>query len=368
MSFFYVVKKNKVLLFLFVVLFFIMFFEIIIRPFENLDFYSGATYTIDAENNYYKIPKKRVHIPSNIPGLSYELNPNINVVWQGANILTISFGVRDREFDFHKPDDTFRIVALGDSVTFGAGVDVNDTFLKILEIKLNKQNQNINYEVINGGVSAYNLMQKYIILESKLIKYNPDLVLINFVQDDYGPINVLKYSINGSEGNNTLKNKYDLFSLNMPRILPLPRKLNLFFLKHSAFYRFFNLKTYNILSKINSIKYPPEIYKLIGGHDSFEYNREAVDKLLNYSIKKNIPIIIVSFPNLVNDNTINDKWIITYPSHNNMTVIDLFPLLIKKEVDFESVRLSPSDYAHFNKKGHNIIGEILYEELTKYLD
>ena len=334
---------------------------------EKIDFYSGAMYTIDAENDYNNSHRQRVHISSDILGLSYELNPGISIFWQGTNITTNSLGLREREIPIKKPDNTFRVIALGDSVTFGAGIDVNKTFLKVLERNLN-YNSTLKYEVINAGVSGYNLIQKYIFLENKLIKYEPDLVLINFVQDDYGGINVLKYSKNGSEGNQILKDNYELFSVNMPKIFPIPKKLNSFFLKHSAFYRFLNLRIYNILSKINPINYPPEIYKLIGGYDYMDYNKNAINKFYYLSQEKNIPIIIISFPNLVDDNTINDKWILTYPLNYNYTVIDLFPLFKDEKIDFESIRLSSNDYAHFNEKGHKIVGDILYKELIKSIN
>lgn len=358
------ILQNLILVLVSVILI-ISIFEVVFLLSENIDFYTGAGYTIDAEKDYWIVPKIRVHRESNMLGLSYEMNPNINTVWQGVNVTTNSYGIRDKEFEIPKPKNTYRVIGLGDSVTFGAGVELNETFLKVLEKKLNDQSKRkdslVRYEVINGGVSAYNLVQKYIILESKLLDYQPDMVLVNFVQDDFSETNILKYSEDGSEGNQTITNKYELFSLNMPQMFPLPKKANRFLLRYSAFYRFINLRTYNILSKINPIKYPPEIYKLIGGGNFLEYNKEAIDKFYKLSQKYNFKVVIVSFPYLIDDNSINDKWILTYPSSRyNITTIDLYYHIKKKGVDFESIKLNPNGYAHLNEKGHEIVGKELY--------
>ena len=63
-----------------------------------------------------------------------------------------SLGWRDREISLEKKEDTFRIVALGDSITFGWGVELHETYVKQLETILKKQNSYKNYEVINISI------------------------------------------------------------------------------------------------------------------------------------------------------------------------------------------------------------------------
>ena len=50
-----------------------------------------------------------------------------------------SKGLRDNEYPYEKPDDTYRILMLGDSFTFGYGVNIEDTMAKVLEENLNKK-------------------------------------------------------------------------------------------------------------------------------------------------------------------------------------------------------------------------------------
>ncbi|MEC8893596.1 MAG: hypothetical protein VX901_09760, partial [Candidatus Poribacteria bacterium] len=66
---------------------------------------------------------------------------------------------RDREISLEKQEDTFRIVALGDSITFGWGVELNETYIKQLETTLKKRDSHKNYEVINISIEDLGLQE-----------------------------------------------------------------------------------------------------------------------------------------------------------------------------------------------------------------
>ena len=84
-----------------------------------------------------------------------------------------------REYSVEKEDGVFRIVTIGDSFTFGAFVNTQDNYSERLEDILNSQlcSQTKQFEVINLGVSGYDI--SYIVerFRSRGIKYNPDLVI-----------------------------------------------------------------------------------------------------------------------------------------------------------------------------------------------
>ncbi len=82
-----------------------------------------------------------------------------------------SHGFRGREYNQHKPDGVFRIVVIGDSNTFGDGVEERYHFLTLLE-KYYK-----NVEVLNLGVSGFGIDQELLFLKKKGIKFEPDLVM-----------------------------------------------------------------------------------------------------------------------------------------------------------------------------------------------
>jgi lysophospholipase L1-like esterase len=97
-----------------------------------------------------------------------------------------SQGLRDRERTFTRPVDTTRIVALGDSFTWGAGVSYDDGFVARTEKAL--QEISPGTEVINLGVAGYQPDDYLSILKAIGLQYSPDLVLVNFyVGNDFEP-------------------------------------------------------------------------------------------------------------------------------------------------------------------------------------
>jgi hypothetical protein len=96
-----------------------------------------------------------------------------------------SLGMRGPEIEETKTSGTFRVLAIGDSFTFGIGVRDEDTFVRRLEKQLNAQNTpGVKYEVLNTGIEGYNTRDEIITLEHRWLKLQPDLVLITFYLND----------------------------------------------------------------------------------------------------------------------------------------------------------------------------------------
>lgn len=91
-------------------------------------------------------------------------------------------GFRGPEVNLVKSPGTFRIFSLGDSFTFGLGVENDETYPALLEVELNQGTKNgQRYEVINGGVPGYNLAHYYLVLKHRVLRYNPDLVVVGIL-------------------------------------------------------------------------------------------------------------------------------------------------------------------------------------------
>lgn len=91
-------------------------------------------------------------------------------------------GLRDRPI-LPKGEREYRVLALGDSVTFGTGVDQDKTFSARLEPLL-RERLHRPVRVINSGVGGYNTVQEVTYFKREGIALQPDLVMLTYVQND----------------------------------------------------------------------------------------------------------------------------------------------------------------------------------------
>jgi lysophospholipase L1-like esterase len=112
----------------------------------------------------------------------YGLKPNARALQTGVLVQTNSLGFRENEYPLERPSDTRRIVVLGDSYTFGLGVEFGQTYGKQLEARMSRALGPT--EVINFGVSGYNTLQELATLREIAARYRPDLIIVGFVLND----------------------------------------------------------------------------------------------------------------------------------------------------------------------------------------
>jgi lysophospholipase L1-like esterase len=116
--------------------------------------------------------------------MGYELVPGSTAFEDDAWYRINQDGIRDRDYEQEKPAGTFRIAVVGDSCTFGLGLELEDTWPKQLERELQKTNPRV--EVINFGVMGYNTPQEAERIQDKVLKYSPDLIIIGYSLNDIG--------------------------------------------------------------------------------------------------------------------------------------------------------------------------------------
>ena len=93
-------------------------------------------------------------------------------------------GFRDLDRARTREPGTFRILVLGDSVSFGYGVAFDATFARQAEAKLRARSGAPRFEVLNVGVSGYNPYTEAELLRGAGLDYGPDLVLVQFCVND----------------------------------------------------------------------------------------------------------------------------------------------------------------------------------------
>lgn len=105
-----------------------------------------------------------------------------------------SLGLNERELSLKKKKDTYRILFIGDSITFGMGVDTDKTFVRIVESLLNFHLSFTpmlsgvrRVETINGGVAGYYTWQEIAFLRTIGLKYTPNIVVLDFYLNDIEP-------------------------------------------------------------------------------------------------------------------------------------------------------------------------------------
>lgn len=90
---------------------------------------------------------------------------------------TNALGLRDGDHAYEKPPGVLRVLALGDSFTFGEGVAYGERFTEIPEQQLG------GVEILNSGVPGWGMEHELVFLAREGLRYRPDVVLVflNFV-------------------------------------------------------------------------------------------------------------------------------------------------------------------------------------------
>jgi hypothetical protein len=115
--------------------------------------------------------------------LGHRLAPHQRAFTHGAPVETNALGLRDRDYG-PKPPGAVRILALGDSQTFGLGLALEDTWPKQLERALREAEGGVAWEVVNAGVPGTDVWQHERMLETLAPALEPDHVVLGFYVND----------------------------------------------------------------------------------------------------------------------------------------------------------------------------------------
>jgi lysophospholipase L1-like esterase len=94
-----------------------------------------------------------------------------------------SDGFRDAEYPKTKAPGVLRIVSLGDSWTFGAGVTHDETYPERMRVLLSQEFPQTNFQVFNLGVVGFSSFQGLEMLR-RTLHFEPDVVMIAFGMND----------------------------------------------------------------------------------------------------------------------------------------------------------------------------------------
>lgn len=126
---------------------------------------------------------RALHVLRPDEGWLYELRPGaVAHAADGPRYAINSLGFRDRERALEKPAGGFRAIAIGDSVTFGFGVELEEAWPSQLETRLRAAREDA--EVLDLGVGGYNPYTESALLRGRGLAFAPDVVLVQFCIND----------------------------------------------------------------------------------------------------------------------------------------------------------------------------------------
>jgi len=140
-----------------------------------------------------------VYKRSSNPLLAYELKPNYrdpNADLVTSYPFTNLYGQRDIERQHARKPGAKRIVILGDSVVEGLGTRELDA---LVNRQLEALHPSGTLEALNFGVSGYNTLASIELLETKALAFEPDTVVLVFVENDFNNFNREAFELAGSE-------------------------------------------------------------------------------------------------------------------------------------------------------------------------
>lgn len=103
-----------------------------------------------------------------------------------------SLGLRGPEVPATRAEGEVRVLALGDSLTYGQGVGEADALPARLELELGARAPQHGWRVVNAGLRGYSTRQELGLLAELGERIQPDIVLLLWYWNDLDPVDVTR--------------------------------------------------------------------------------------------------------------------------------------------------------------------------------
>ena len=287
----------------------------------------------------------------------------------GHPVVYNDFGLRDTAFPLEKPANEKRILALGNSTTFGSGVAMEETWPKQLQTLFGEP-----WFVINGGGQGSSLPQIKAFMQEYGYAMQPDHIILGF-----SPAIIAKTKITSKPASLTWKQKLRVQALKIHKIM------------HSSYaYSAFNHYVRKSLYRTGVLE--DDLTQLKGALYAYGFNApgvdierveqdyieffEQLDEFRNELARRNIEFAAAGIPSRFelseksSDNPRNfpiDKIRIRplermekYAQKNDIPYVDLSSALKNEDNVFIN-----GDYSHLNKQGNALAAKEIFKSFKE---
>ena len=278
-------------------------------------------------------------------------------------------GFIGRDYVYQKPENTVRILTIGDSLTEAFQVSEEESYPQLLEDGLKGNFRDTNFEVLNMGIAGYGTQREYYVLKDRGLKFNPDIVILGFFTGN-------DFSDNMSE--NIDSDAY--FS----KYRELKNQIKLFARNHFSIWRFIlRKKSKNkVLAYLLNKKNTDVIKKTDIEKDGLVDIKEQLDRTvaLVKDVKEltdgnNVALVVAILPSagqVYGDDKNSDeleleRGLMLFLEREQIDYVDLLPHFTDwARINPDKVAYYPLD-GHPNKYGQSIIAEGIGGYLSKFL-
>jgi lysophospholipase L1-like esterase len=281
-------------------------------------------------------------------------------------------GFMGGDFKYEKEKHTVRIAMLGDSITEGMRIRIGKKFSDVLESILNeeasRQDRQERYEVMNFGVGGYNLDAEVELLKTKVVKYSPDIVVLNFAPNDTEPIPGLHLWFVSKNGLSE-REKYLILSDYLSHKNSISHFIFRKLLIKSKLYLLVMSRT-DSLSEIqaNLAFLIRQHYCSVISESEKTDMRNCLSEIKGLKNKYGFKFLICLHPNLLQDEPLHIPNLMVFRNLSEEAGFPCFNMYgyYKKSVQNpETIVLINGDYCHPNELGHRIIAEAMFAELKR---
>jgi hypothetical protein len=348
------------------------------------------------EEQMVQLELQNLHRVSENENILYEMRPEsyLRFFYKAENewieYKINSLGFRDDEVTPEKLPETFRILVVGDSVSYGIRVNHPFVYSERLEHYLNARSKNpsLRYEVVNASVCGWNTFNEVSFIGATGIKLDPDIIILQFHPNDVD-------NPSGHLGTTAVYHFHEMPAEYFPDPDVPERSENIFTRKardfsmlevtkwfgkkYSKFCRFF-IRRYLIWQARAQAKIRKDMTKWFSNclwilferkSPEWDWLKRRCEELQRISQERNVPVVVLMPPLSYQLNSKEDyetkvpEIVSELFTHYGFKPLDLLPYFAKASYDDQFFYYLRDDASHWNKWGHNMVAEILYDFLRK---